>query len=232
MGNKPSGTYPNGVPYDKRRSNPHHPNHLPPPRNSPTYGYPVDAWMTRAPYTTTWEFRLAQMQNRGPGESAADMERLRDIGSHAGSPAANNAGAIQSAVPMHGACALGDRSAAGLPRTSRAGSGGAMGGPVGYGIIPHAAAPGLGKVPDAPDPTVAAGSGQTGTGRFGALRGVRGPFGSQLGLTDTRIDPHTGMLMGHFGVHGPELPLFPSPEIIRQRERERRKAWRAMRGQQ
>jgi hypothetical protein len=173
------------------------------------------------------------MQNRGPGAGVTGMERSRGMGSHAASAAASNTGAIQSTVSMHGVGTMGDRNAAGLLRASRAGSVGAIGGAggYGYGMMPNAAAPGL-EAPDPPDPTMATGSAQIGPGRSGAMRGARGPFGSQLGLTDTRIDPRTGMLMGRFGLDGPELPLFPSLGIIRQREKERRKAWKAMRGQQ
>lgn len=50
-----------------RRCNPHRPNHLPSPSSSLEYSYPADAWMTRAPYATIWDFRWGQMPNRRPG---------------------------------------------------------------------------------------------------------------------------------------------------------------------
>lgn len=112
------------------------------------------------------------MQNRGPGTGATSMERSRSRGS----PAANNAGALKGAVPTHGAGGMGDRNIVGVRGASRAGSGRAIGEPVGYRMMPNAAAPGLSEVPDPPDPTIAVGLGQVGAGRFGAIRGVTWTF--------------------------------------------------------
>jgi hypothetical protein len=229
MGNKPSGTYPNGVPYDKRRYNPHHPNHLAPPRNSPADGHPADAWMTRAPYATTWDFRRAQMQNRGPRVERVGMDHSRGIGSHVGShvgsQAGSDAGAMEGTGPLDGVGATGSRSAAGSRRASMVGRlspGEGMGGLGGAGMMP-----GPGSMPD---PVLTAGSRQMGTGGFGATGRPTGPLASRLWGTNARVDPHTGRVFGRSGVDGLEFPLFPSPEVIRQREKERRKAWKAMKG--
>ena len=222
FGNKPLGTYPNGVPYDKRRYNPNHPNHLPPPQSSPAYGYPADAWMSRAPYTTTWDFQWSQRQNGGAGMGGVDTRGSRDMGNNmgavegmgpisgmagAGSRRGSLAGAMGGMGPMSGmagmsAPAAGSRRgstagamggmdptsgmaemgtpAAGSRRGSLAGVAGPQGaGPrAGPGTMPGSAEPRPGAMPG-PVTNAAARPRRMGMKGPGAMRGSRGPFGSQ-----------------------------------------------------
>lgn len=115
MGNKHPGTYPNGVPFDKRRYNPQHPKYLRPPSNSPAFSYPADVWMTRAPYTTTWEFQLANfVQKRGPARDRIGMDGLHGLNSRAD----GNAGDVEGIDAMDGEGVGSGQGAAGLRRAS------------------------------------------------------------------------------------------------------------------
>lgn len=150
------------------------------------------------------------MQNRGPGVGGTGMEGFRGLDSDAGSRAGSNAGGTGGVDRMHDE--------------------GARGGPGGAGMMPGTAAPGLGVAPAPADPNVAAGPRKMGGGGFGAMGGATGPFARQDGVTGTRMEARTGPSWGRFGADGAVFPSYPSPEVIRQREKERRKAWKARRG--
>ena len=120
--------------------------------------------------------------------------------------------------------AMGAGRAVGSHRASSAGAGGGVGGPDAAGTMPGTAALGFGAMPDS---NVPAGSRQMGTGGFGAMRGGARPEGGQFRMSDPRIELRTERIGDRFGRGGLGLP---SPEVLRQREKERRRAWMAMRG--